>query len=715
MPTFPLNMISPLNATQPMSTAEQTVADQNTPDEPVTPVDEKTKKRNELVRAEIQSCKNYRQRLVSNWSTSIDMRRGKPFTSQTDEETVNVPSDWILTKAKMAALFSQLPAVHLDHHPDSLPDNSPFVPTFERRLNDLLRKGGVESAMDECLPDCINAAGIGVVLVSYEAITEDRELPGAPDPTSGEETTESVPYPVDKRYCISRISPADFLWPVSFVGSNFDNAPLLGRSGRTPWPDAKRRFGLTDEEKTRVLGDSRTLLDRLTHDAERENGGNIDERVSFDEVFIKDHYYDEDAKSFCSIRHLVFVAGKDEPVIDEPWKGQQQGEDGGYIGAEKYPLRVLTLDYISDEAIPPSSSAIGRTQVNELNKSRGQIIKQRERSLPLRWMDVNRVDPSIQHSIMRGTWQAAIPVQGDGGRALGEVARSAFPPENFEFDKIIKGDLHEAWTVGPTGQQILEAKGDSEQLMAPFNTQAGRERARVTSFIIGIAEVLGGLMCLYEDPSELGEGFTPAFSKSLCYSIVADSTVLVDTAQRIARLDGFINKYAKSGFVNIEPLLHEVATLHGLDPKTVIKAPEPKPPETPNISLRLTGVEDLLNPLALAMLVNSGQAPKPEMIEQAKQLIQQSVTPPFQPEQSAPGSAGQQLFMMGGGQPEGPPVPGQPPAPGVGPQGPPLHPPVPAPPPGTPLPQPAPHAVGEAHPSWTVMSQLDKRSDGGQK
>jgi hypothetical protein len=135
------------------------------------------------------------------------------------------------------------------------------------------------------------------------------------------------------------------------------------------------RFKETDREL--VLGEDRPMMDKLTHDLERERG-DADHMVNFEEVFYKDFAYDTESKSFCSIHHLVFIAGKDEPVVDEPWNGQRLGEDGvSYEGATKFPLRILTLAYITDESIPPSDSAIGRPQVNEINKTRGLIIKQR--------------------------------------------------------------------------------------------------------------------------------------------------------------------------------------------------------------------------------------------------------------------------------------------------------------------------------------------------
>lgn len=710
----------------PTTTAQAIVKGQNAKTQPEEP---KRKKLFDDFRSRVDICKSYRRKLIPNWTISIDYRRGKPFTSQTDEDQVAVNLDWSMTKAKQAALFSQVPKVRVDHAPDTLPQSGgpgPAKPSwsaaFERKLNDTLVESGIETAMDECLPDCINAAGIGVVLVSYDVMTEDKQLPKMDMSTlppeihaqimqsgkfNGKDVEmETIPHPIDHRYTTQRISPADLLWPINFTGANFDNAPWIGRSGRITWTEAIQKFGLKEEDKAAILGEDRPMMDKLTHDVERDKVS-ADDMVPFDELFYKEYQYEADAKSYSTIHHLVFVGGKDIPVIDEPWNGQHIGDDGTVVGAQTFPIRVLTLTYLTDETIPPSDSAIGRPQVNEINKARTQMIQQRQRSLPVRTVDVNRIDPAQVQSLMRGTWQAMIPVQGDGSRVISEISRASMPQENFMFDKIAKADLQEEWALGPTGAQLMEAKGDPNQNMASFNTQAGRERAKVGSFLAGISQVLGGLLCLYEDPASFGEGFDPAFSKMLKFSVLTDSTVLLDAGQKLARLDQFINKYAKSGWVNIEPVLQEIATLSGLDPNTVIRAPQPKPPVEPNISLRLTGVEDLLNPLSLAMMIKSGQAPSTDMIEQAKGLIQQAVVPP------------QGMQMPGQVQPQGglPMLPqGQAaPTPGQAPPGPPLPPPTQGPPPGTPPGPPQPPKMGEAHPNWTSMPALNKRTEGNQK
>lgn len=691
--------MNPMLTSPEMTTRAQEVIEENDSNAPkeATPAEVKKKKINTELRQAVDSCKQYRKKLVQNWTVSIDYRRNKPFSSQTDEDTVAVPTDWSFTKAKQAALFSQIPQVRVSHPPQST-QAGPWLATYEGKLNDTLIAAGIEAAMDECLPDCINAAGFGSVLVAYEAITVDKEVPAVdlsllpPELQAqalqsgmigGEEIPmETVPQITDRRYTIQRLSPSDFLWPVEFMGSNFDTAPWLGRSARITWAEAIQRGWVKEDDRQAVLGEDKTILDKLTHDIDRDY--QPEKKVGFDEIFYKAYFYDEETPTYSHIHHLVFLHGKTDPVVDEPWKGQQFNEETGeLIGAQKYPLRVLTLTYLTDESIPPSDSAIGRPMTDEINKSRSQRLKQRERNIPVRWFDVNRVDPAIQQALMRGTWQNMIPVQGEGSRIIGEVAKSGHPTEDFTFDQIAKTDLSEAWTIGPnqlgSGDDV-ETKGESSEIASNFNTRVGRERAKVAAFFVGIAEVLGGLLCIYEEPTSFGEGFEPNFSKSLSFSILADSTVLVDANQRLERLDRFLNTYAKSGFINLEPVLREIAILTGLDPNTVIKAPDPQSPPPPNVSLRLTGSEDMMNPLLLAFMLqaNPQQAPTAEGIKKAMELIQMAV--------SVPGMV----------QPGQPPPEAQPP---VGPDGQPL-------PPGPP-----PTPIGEANPDLTVLPKIAKRSD----
>jgi hypothetical protein len=676
-----------IDPTQPAPTPEMS-------DEQIVPANNTA--RNKLIRQAATACKNYRKKLIKNWDTSVSYRKGLPYSTQSDEDRIAVNLDWSFTKMKQASLFSQVPAVRVNHPPHTTSKEvMPWLHAYEQRINDQLVQGGIETTMEEALPDCINASGLGIAMVGHEAITEMVDVPaidlaslppalhqqimqsgmmpnGTPVPM------ESVPKVLDKRYCISRVSPSDFLWPLSFTGSNFDDASWIGRTGQIQWATAQRRWKLDPALKEKYVGTTKQTEDRINQDTERDVDAAQEEYVMFDEIFYKEEAYDPDVRQFDAIHHLIFLNGQEKPVVDEPWKGQEFDEEAGQlIGALRYPIRVLSLSYITDEAIPPSDSAIARPQVDELNKSRTQMMLQRQHSLPIRTFDVNRIDPAVQYNLMRGAWQGMIPVQGNGSTIIAEVSRSAFPQENFTFDAVIKADASLAWQVGqePLGNDI-ETKGEANIVQTNFQTRIGRERAKVGAFFCSIAEVLGGLISLYEDPSSFGEGFTPAISRTLAYSILADSTVLLDSNQRLKKINEFVNMWAKSGWVAVEEVAKEAASLSGLDPAVVIRPPQPAPPAEPNISLRFSGAEDMMNPLMLAFLIKSGQAPDSQTIEQAKHLIEGAmVAPP------------QQIPQLG---PDGQLMP-------------------PGPSPADSTPNPPPPAVGDANPNWSAMSKINQR------
>src|SRR3972149_2870069 len=94
---MPLNVVNPLtNDSEPQmtTTAQERVLEQNQPKPPVQQKSPEVIKKNKEFKQRIETCKQYRRKLVANWTTNIDYRRGKPFASQTDEDTIAVNIDW---------------------------------------------------------------------------------------------------------------------------------------------------------------------------------------------------------------------------------------------------------------------------------------------------------------------------------------------------------------------------------------------------------------------------------------------------------------------------------------------------------------------------------------------------------------------------------------------------------------------------------------------
>ncbi len=681
-----------------------------------------------LAKAWIVSAKRVRRSFLPEWKRNIDRRLGR--TTQPDggvnvegEITSEINPDWSLTKTKTANLYSQVPAVQITH------ENAQYaaaIPPFAKALNYELgeKRANVGVPMEEVLNDVVNASGIGAIVIGYAARFEQVMVPGMdtamipPQILQQLQATKQLPMVqaeqvVDSIFFARRISPKDLLTPAEFIGSNFDDGDFIGHSGRAPWAEAKNEFKLTDEQKEACLGTMdlsdetlRTDLARTTPEAEV---------VYFDELYYWRYRVDPDEKSFKSIWRMVFVLGIDEPVIHEQWKGQQYDpQTKKYIGNCKFPIRVLTLTYITDNPIPPSDSAAGRPQVNDMRRSRNQLFKNRERSIPIRWFDVNRVDPTVQANLMAGEWQGMIPMNGPGDRSIGEIARASYPSEDMSFDQLTQRDLFDTWQVG--NNQNARASGgrttgtEANIIQQNFATRIGQERARVANFFLSIAECLAGWMVLYSDFPSLSDQERQAMQgawdqKHILHDLVLkirpDSTVVLDSEARIEKLMKFLNMTAKSGFVNVEPVIAEIAELSGLDPALIMTKPPP-PEKDDAISFTFAGKEDLINPLVMGLLVNKKQNPTEQDVAEGMKILQAAsgLVPPPPP----PGMPG-----MPPGGPGGPPPPPGPPGVPPPPGGPGLPTGSGIPPPGTP-PPPSGGVTHEANPNMQIMSKVAKRS-----
>jgi hypothetical protein len=660
-------------------------------------------------RARIDKCKERRKKLITEWSINVDYRRGKQFTSESDYERLALTVDWSMTKAKQAQLFSQVPKIIPTPIQKAY---APAAPVFGKRVNERLQEAKVSTAMDECLPDVINAAGMAGALVAYESLTEMVDQPVDPLTLSPEDQsaiqagtkqipTEPISVVRDQRFTIKRLSPADLLWPADFTGSDFNDAAWVGRSGRVTWAEAKQMFPtLTDADKRQVTGDDRTDADKIDHDFEHDKAES--DIVMFDEIFYWRHRYHVDEKYYKAIQHIVFVKGKDEPVIDQPWAGQKFDESiKGYTGSCKFPLQFLTLTYITDEPTPPSDSAIIRPQVNELILSREQMHKQRDHSIPVRWADSNRIDPTILTQLQQGIYQGFIPTNGDGSRAIGEVARSSYPRETFDFDRAVQGDMSAASGLGPNQGGVPnsgeKSAAEVNTMQSNFQTRIGYERARCVTFFLNIADVMAGLIVLFDDfdlpdlsddeKQGLQSWDRTRINHAFAFTVRADTSVLLDAGQRIQRLESVLNIGGKSGFLKPQPLLEEIVALSGvIEPSDVMTTPDANKPEPPNISYRFSSAADLMNPLVLAVLAKAGMLPGPDELEAAKQILMAVQTPPVPPAPPAPPAPPD---MPGPGGPGQPPPPGAPPAPGA--------------PPSPPM--------ADRAPGWQEIDKINKRQE----
>lgn len=593
-------------------------------------------------RSRINACREVKKHKLTDWQDSVSYRMGKPFRNRPTEDTVNVPADWSRTKNKTAQLFYQVPEVKLRARQ---PQYASAAPTFAAALNyQLTNKVRAQYMMNEVLADVINAAGIGICKIGYEGQFEEVEMGPSPD------QSQLVPRPAYECYYARRIAPQHFLWPVEFTGSDWNECDWLGWEGYISLAEAKRRGWVGADFKGQEISDQDWRLVRDLNQVGRSN----DAYVKFCELFVKATAFDPEEKDPRKIIRIVIVDGLPDDramVVKEDFKWQRYNEQTGqWIGLTTFPIKVLTLTYVSDLAIPPSDSEIGRPQVRELIRGRSQMLRQRESSLPLRWFDVNLVDHEIAENLRKGKWQNMIPMRGPGDRAIGEVARAQYPRESFEFDRVAKLDLDEAWSMGQP-QQASNTPGDTtatevREMQNALNVKLDYERAWVLKFFLDVAQGIGSLMQLFSDDVDYAEIVGQDGVRSLMpwdktmirgdfiFEAKPDSQLKLDVSQKRAEALNLYKLLRKDPLINPQGLVLEVLQLHGIDPSKGMVPQQPPQPPPPKMSYSFKG-EDLMNPIVVAIIQKGPSPLTAQDIAAAKLLIQDAaklleVNPPPQ-------------------------------------------------------------------------------------
>lgn len=631
-------------------------------------------------KSELEECRKKRDKLVTGvWRDNVAFRVQKPFKATDDSsddegpDQIAVPADWSRSRAKSAALFSRIPRVSLSAAHSRYRS---AVPIFEKIVNHYIPLTGAAGVMEECDADVVNASGICAAIAKYEATFAPVEVPKkdiAMLPPAQQlamlqaKQVEMVkaPQTISERYRWYRISPSQLLWPDGFRGSDWQRAKFLGYDGAMQWAEAVRTFNLADPEilkrigvsslqelKEKVCSEGEATVKTLAGDQRLSTEHN--EQVRFSELFYWAAMCDPEEKRFDAIKRIVFLTGIDEPIIDEPYAGQEWVEEAGeFIGATRLPIEVQTLTYVSDKAIPPSDSEIGRPCVLEQIRSRSQMILQRTRNIPVRAFDPNRVDPTIQDLLMRGTWQGMIPIVGRLESAIQQIAPAAYPRDDYSFDHVSNRDLDDAWSMSPNQMGNFsggERSASEANIIAnAYASVIGFQREKMVSMFLGLVTTTMGLIQLNLDQwdaepivgkdgvERLDQWDRKHIAGKFVATIRQDSSVLQDSNQRIQQLMRFLNIAGKSGRINIDPILTELAALSGLDPAEVIAPPQQPRTEPMNVSYRLSGVEDLHDPIAVSLLIKAGQAPNPQEVAAAKLLIADALRP-FEPQQATPGA-----------------------------------------------------------------------------
>lgn len=555
------------------------------------------------------------------------------------KDDVIVPKDYANVEQKKAQLAYRVPEIQLEPMEPLASGMEDAVAIFEAVVNYQLGPHGVnaEIVLDEVLSDALCSSGIFGSKIAYEGTfngTKQVPIGQQPDPNWQPPTPQqqqpgtvlglnqptpqppmvpqlaTVPNLIAEHYVWERISPAKLLIPEEFTGSDYDKAAWLGFEFVMPFNLAKRAFKLADDFKAFASDDDRKIGRQETATGDRS----APKRVRGWEIWYKASLFDDAEVNPDRQRVLVLIDGLKEPVKHENSPYQVDLPTGQIGGMEGFPVHIGALRYVSDLALPPSDCQMSRYQVDEVSKGRTQMIRQRERSIPLRIADLQGIGGEEGLAkIEKNIWQSIIPLENmDPTRPpIVEVARAQFPRENFEFDQIANRDIAETWALDSNQRGVTNdtARTATELQLAQqsSNIRLDKERSKFLSqYVARGAAKLGALLQQFSDQEQWvpivgadGAQRLQAWDKSkiqgkYLYKVRPNSSLRLDVAQERSQALQMYNLLAPSPFINQQELVTQTVRKFDLDATKLIVQPQPKPAEVPKVSFAFNGTD--LNP-----------------------------------------------------------------------------------------------------------------------
>lgn len=592
---------------------------------------------------------------IETGKKNVNAYRGKslPHGTILKSDQIVVNKDFANVERKKPELFGQVPTVQLSAE---LPGLDDAVHVFEAVLNKYLSPKGVHAAamMEECLFDVLCPTGFAACAIGYQSYVDGtKDVPtGAmiPDPNAPPQPPpmglglsappppmipemKTIPNIVFEKYFMNRISPAKLIVPKGWSGSDFDKAPYLGQEFAEDFETAKRKYNLPDGFSPTNSKDESRLVDPVNGNA----GGR--QIIKGFEVWYPAHLFDPTEPNPLQLRQLILIEGYDQPVTHRNSPHQIKGPTGEILGPTGYPIKVLTLRYVSDSAFPPSDCTITRAQVDELGLGRTQMIQQRKRSLPIRWANLEAIggQPTLD-KIENGEVQSIIPVSGNGAEMLGEISRANFPRENFTFNDVIDRDISESWALGPNsvGQPNPKDTSASETnvMSRATSIRMDKERGRCLAYFVSCAEYLGGLIQIFatdmdyialEGPQgdqTLKQWDKTTIAGKFAYSAAPDSSIRVDAAEQKQQALKEFQLLRNDPLINQPAFLARTLRKIDLPPAELIAPPQPQLPEHPKVTFSFLGAD--LNPaspqfpIVVEVLRIGGVVISPESIQQAQ-------------------------------------------------------------------------------------------------
>lgn len=565
---------------------------------------------------------------------NVQAYKAKTLGAYPKDDTYVAPLDFAYAEQKKAQLFPRSPEIILTPKYPGLED--PTV-VFQAVVNDMLGPHEMHAkvTMSEVVTD-IEMVGFGAVKIGYENAVEGVRpvidpATGQPavDPMTG--APQTVPNIVYECYTMERISPARVGQPHDFSELDSDKADWLCFKyfEDVDGDEAKGVSKASDaSEETLTLSDEAPLTQHIQTT-----------RRECVEVWYRACKFDPAVKHPELFRQLILKHGMDTPAVhrDSPYQRYQNGQ---VLGMKGNPIHLFKTRYISDCTYPPSDISLIRGSVDAVSKGHSQMFQQRERSVPMRWADKNRITEDQLNAVLTAKTQKIILTDGPGTDIVGEVARAEFPRENFEFDRIFKEDAAAVMALQVRGANEDQGRTATEASYKKQTTDDRMDDERemlLDSYCKAVAKA-AALKQLFADATSYvrivgptGEQRLQAWDKTAIageyvFSVRPDSAVRVDIqTERKQNLDLY-NLTANDPNINRVELGRKLTTSYGLDPSRVMQQPPPQTPEPPKLTLSIKMDDFVLpqGPVTAEIAAQMGLKISPQAIQMAMAMFQQA-------------------------------------------------------------------------------------------
>lgn len=588
---------------------------------------------------QIERDERVREKLVPLWKQNLRRYKGQPPNlygiSQRDTTTVNI--DFANTEAKKSQLFFQTPTLNLAAKRQA---DIAIAPIAQAVINGFLtHEIDAYQTAQEVLTDVICPSGIGFVEIGYQAyegtpiqrpvmVDTMDPMTGQPtqvpaiDPATGQPQIETIPNILREKFYADRFSPAKAIVPSFFDGSDYDNAPYLGRRFNMPLARVKTELGV-DADMSRTDTDKY----RLSDDADVNT---ISQTVSGVVIWYQSSYVRPDVADPLRFSQLIMLEGRGEnragaQVIvhrDSPY--QRLDERGAYVsGMVGNPIHPLTIRYTSDSCWPSSDCSMSRAVVDEICAARSANNIERRRNLPLHGinttLDTNTKD--VAERISKAMIQGIIPFGGDPSQILKVIAPAVFPAENFRFQEILRNDCAEIWSLNLNAQDDDETATKTASLDRKSDARIAKERTATQNWFVKFGAKVYALLQLFADETQFREIVDEQAAIALTqwnqanntglfrFTARPDSTMRVDNAQDREVWLRVYNLIANDPNVDRRKLIQTLIEKFNCDPTWFMTAQPPQPqPEEPKMSLAMK-LEDFAGPAAptgYALLEHAG-------------------------------------------------------------------------------------------------------------